>query len=108
MQLLSKGLDSSLLERSELTLKSTKPSSAEYYNKLGCFRFYENTPVDGVFFARYNTRRDTQHRKRSLPLRPLGHSPNGRSHPGAQMKATYADYLLEPVPHSEFRAQVRQ
>ena len=24
----------------------------------------------------------------------------------AQMKATYADYLLEPVPHSEFRAQV--
>ena len=24
----------------------------------------------------------------------------------AQMKATYADYLLDPVPHSEFRAQV--
>ena len=24
----------------------------------------------------------------------------------AQMKASYADYLLEPVPHSEFRAQV--
>ena len=23
----------------------------------------------------------------------------------AQMKATYTDYLLEPVPHSEFRAQ---
>ena len=24
----------------------------------------------------------------------------------AQMKASYADYLLDPVPHSEFRAQV--
>ena len=24
----------------------------------------------------------------------------------AQMKAAYADYLLDPVPHSEFRAQV--